>query len=879
MQKSLYSFILQHSKAAQIRLIALSLLILPIIYVSLELPKQIINVLNGHAMVDAILGYPLTQTSYLLILSSFFLLAVLVNGGMKYYINVYRGILGEKLLRRLRFDLYERVLRFPIPHFKRVSASEIVPMITAETEPLAEFIGESYTLPVFQGGMLLTYLFFIFQQDLFLGLASISLYPFQMVVIPKLQSKVNSLSKQRVKMARNLSGKIGQSIAGVVEIHANDTSYYERAIVSEKLGAIYKIREAIYRRKFFIKFLNNFIAQLTPFFFYAVGGYFVIKGDLSIGALVAVLVAYKDLAGPWKELLKYYQRKEDIKTKYNQIIEQFNLPNLLHKDILNDDGKKIALEHCTIQLSRASYSDDGSIKNVDGVSFKQNSGEHFALVGLGNSGKDELSHLIANLILPNSGQITLGHKKLASLPEALTGSCIAYLPPNCFLSGGSIKDNLLYVLKHKAKIIENQDNKTQHEDRLLALESGGSKYQLNDQWLDFSATGINNDKDLKDRIHHLLNLVELKDEIYQFGLLSPLQASSPAMDQSAFINRIMQARTAIRDKLSLPEFAKLIEPFDQDSYNSNMSAGENLLFGTLYDDSIDPEQMAKNPFIKNIMDDTGLSLDFVQAGIKVTEIMVDLFSDVEPGSDIFEQFSFISSEDLPEFKQLLAQIKETGFASISEENQNRLISLPFKLTVSRHRFGLIDSDIQQRILIARKRIREEAKDKQINIDFFEVENFNYQSSIQDNILFGKLAYGQANAQVKLNKLISDVVDELKLKEDILDLGLEYDVGLSASRLSSSQRQKLGLVRSLLKRPELLIVNESLANLDSASERRIIQNVRQEMHQRSVIWVLSNTKLAQSFDRVLLMDRGKLLANEPYQTLKAENSHFQSLIDD
>ena len=125
----------------------------------------------------------------------------------KYLLNVYRGSLGEHLLRRLRYELYQRILRFPMPHFKRVSSGELIPMITAETELLGEFIGESFTLPVFQGGTLLTYLFFIFQQDVFLGLAAIALYPFQLIVIPQLQKHVNALSKERVAVARNFEGR------------------------------------------------------------------------------------------------------------------------------------------------------------------------------------------------------------------------------------------------------------------------------------------------------------------------------------------------------------------------------------------------------------------------------------------------------------------------------------------------------------------------------------------------------------------------------------------------------------------------------------------------------------------------------------------------
>ena len=43
-----------------------------------------------------------------------FLVLVLINGGFKYVINVYQGIVGERMLRRLRFELFSRVLRFPL---------------------------------------------------------------------------------------------------------------------------------------------------------------------------------------------------------------------------------------------------------------------------------------------------------------------------------------------------------------------------------------------------------------------------------------------------------------------------------------------------------------------------------------------------------------------------------------------------------------------------------------------------------------------------------------------------------------------------------------------------------------------------------------------
>ncbi|MCW8884827.1 MAG: ABC transporter ATP-binding protein, partial [Motiliproteus sp.] len=330
MESSIFRYILRYTLKDQILILALTLFSLPFLYASLEVPKLIINdAIGGANRPKEIFGYPVDQLDYLFLLCGLFLLLVIINGGLKYVLNVYRGVVGERMLRRLRYDLFTRLLRFPIPHFKKVSQGEVIPIITAETEPLGGFIGEAYALPAYQGGILLTYLIFIFNQDVLLGIVATALYPFQLYIIPKLQRSVNQLGKKRVLAARRLGDRIGDSISGIEEVHSHDTSRFERAVISERLGRIYSLRFDIYKRKFFIKFLNNFLAQVTPFFFYLFGGYYIIQGELSLGALVAVLAAYKDLSSPWKELLKFYQIKEDVRIKYEQIIEMFQPDGML----------------------------------------------------------------------------------------------------------------------------------------------------------------------------------------------------------------------------------------------------------------------------------------------------------------------------------------------------------------------------------------------------------------------------------------------------------------------------------------------------------------------------------------------------------------------
>ncbi|HSO42186.1 MAG TPA: ABC transporter ATP-binding protein, partial [Rhodospirillales bacterium] len=270
MEPTLFKFIFRYSWRQQLVLLAMTALSFPTLYASLELPKMIINkAIGSQDFPKSFAGFEFDQIPYLFALSCAFLGLVVINGGFKYYINVHKGRLSERMLRRLRYQMFARVLRFPVPHFRRTSQGELIAMITAEAEPVGGFVGDSVAVPAFEGRTLITSIAFMMVQDPILGLAAMALYPVQMYVIPQLQRQVNALSKQRVRTVRKLSERIGEIVTGIEEVHANGTAEWERANISDWLGKIYWIRYDIYRKKFFIKFLNTFLGQLTPFFFYS----------------------------------------------------------------------------------------------------------------------------------------------------------------------------------------------------------------------------------------------------------------------------------------------------------------------------------------------------------------------------------------------------------------------------------------------------------------------------------------------------------------------------------------------------------------------------------------------------------------------------------
>ena len=872
MEKTLFGFIWRYSKRDQIILLVLTVISFPFLYLSLDLPKTIINkAIGGKDVPEEIFGMTVDQIDYLLILSGAFLALVFVNGGFKFYVNVFRGQLGERMLRRLRYSLLARVLRFPIPQFKRVSQGEVIQMVNSEVEPLGGFVGDSIALPAFQGGTLLTILVFMFVQDWMLGLAAIALYPIQGYIIPKLQWHVNQLGKARVRNVRVLAEKIGEAVSGIEEVHANDGARRILARFTERLGVIYDIRYEIFRRKFFIKFINNFIAQLTPFFFYSIGGYLVIKGDLTFGALVAILAAYKDLSAPWKELLTYYQRLADSRIKYDQVIEQFDPQGIWPENYQMAEIESDFNLAGDVSAGNLSILDEESQPIIEKLSFDIGKSEHIALTGPSSGGKDLATILIARLLAPDSGQIVVAGKQIGDLPEAATGRHMGYIGPNAFVFNATLRDNILQGAMHRPMSSEEELN----EDLKNAQLSGNSLDDLGAEWLDYNAIGVASEERLKERLTELLQVVDLDSDVYSMGLRSTLDDS----DDDQLLEQILIARQKFRERLDKSDISDFVESFDKEVFNSNASVAENLLFGTPKGDSFNLENIGTNAYVLEILQKVGLKDEFIRIGKDVASTMVELFADLPSDHEYFSQYSFISSEDLPEFQTLLARAERLGLENMSTEDSDRFLSLPFKLIPARHRLDLITEDIQKRILEARKLFAEEIGDElRDEIEFFESGHYNRSSSIQDNILFGKIALDKANAIEEVNHLITEIIDQENLRAVIINTGLDTQAGLAGSRLSQGQRQKLSIARALLRRPDHLILNDATSSLDSGSQTLVMSNLLSEMKGRNVTWALQRASLAEKFDRVLVLSGGQVVEDGSFKGLaNKKDSAFNDLL--
>jgi len=863
MDRGIFGFILRYSARDQVALVVLSAAALPFLYLSFELPKTIVNQAIGGegGFPKVVLGQPLEQIPYLFLLCGLFLGLVLINGAFKFFTSTYRYRVGDRLLRRLRYDLIERLLRFPVREFRSTSSGQVVSMVTAETSPLGFFMAEAFAVPAVAAGTLGTIVLFMFMQDWMMGVAAISLYPLQIYLIPRIQRRINALQREEVLALRSISDRIGEVVAGAPEIHGHDTAQYELAGFSHRLGRIFRLRVQIGTKRYTVNILNQFFSQLTPFFFLSIGGYLVIVGDISLGSLVAVLAAYKDMYAPWKDLIDYYQKAEDARVKYDQLREYFNSPQLMDPAVIAAEPGVGNTAHLPLIAANIVVEAEEGVRPIDGATLTLQLPVHAAIVGGTESSREEFARLLARQVVPRMGRVQWGDLDFVALPDSITGRRIGYVGPETYLGSGTLRDALLYPLLHRPHGTIASDARDRHVmDRELheAARTGNSTYDPYADWVDYAAAGCRRPYELRWRVIELLRLVDLERDVYDIAMRRTID---PAVHPD-LARRLIEARRSLRERLSAHHLTSAVETFDRASYLANATVAENILFGTPVGPTFALDGLVENGYLLQIVERVGLTREFLDKGRRLAAIMTDVFRDLAPGHEFFERFSFIRADDLPGFEAILRRADKTGLDALGPDDRAKLMALPFKLVAAQHNVGLIDTEFQARILAAREAFATNLPGHlRACVQFFDGESYNAACSVTDNILFGKLATTKANSVAQVGALMKEVITELDLLPAIIELGLDYDIGVGGSKLTATQRQKLAVARCLIKRPDLLILNEAFSALDPATQDLVFANVRAEMAGRSLILLEANSSRATALDVVLRLENGKIAGHD------------------
>ena len=150
------------------------------------------------------------------------------------------------------------------------------------------------------------------------------------------------------------------------------------------------------------------------------------------------------------------------------------------------------------------------------------------------------------------------------------------------------------------------------------------------------------------------------------------------------------------------------------------------------------------------------------------------------------------------------------------------------------------------------------------------EAFLFSDTLENNIRFGK---------AKATKIeVENAAKQSAVHNSIINFSKGYQtiIGERGVSLSGGQKQRMSIARALIKKPKILLLDDSFSAVDTQTEKSILSNLKSMPFQSTTIVVCHRVSSTKYADYVMVMEEGRLVQFGTHETLAKEPGHYAEL---
>jgi ATP-binding cassette subfamily B protein len=382
------------------------------------------------------------------ILLGMYLVALVAN----YLQTKMMGGIGQRMLFRLRNDIFIKLQELPIAFFNENKAGDLISRINNDTDKLNQFFSQS--LMQFIGSLFIMTGAGVFLLSINLQLGAASLIP---AVILLLFSRfitpwVKKRNSTYLASTGNLSAEIQESLTNFKVIIAFNRRDYFRERFNEvnKDNYTAAVKSGLANSLFIPVY--GFFSNLGQMVVLVLGIYLISKNLFTLGLLISFLAYINNFYNPLRQLAALWSNFQIALAGWDRISRILSLETNLKVVPINKPGDSQAM----LSFNGVTFGYEPGKAILQQASFDLEKGRTYAFVGPTGGGKTTTASLIARLFDPDHGVILLNGKDIRSYSPEERSETIGFILQEPFLFTGTVKDNIVYG-NRKLEVLNNEE--------------------------------------------------------------------------------------------------------------------------------------------------------------------------------------------------------------------------------------------------------------------------------------------------------------------------------------------------------------------------------------------------------------------------------------
>ena len=391
--------------------------------------------------------------------------------GIFYYGQSYLvSFVGQRVVIDIREALFEKFQRMPLAYFDRHQTGEIMSYVTNDVQALQNALVDKLIEFVTEASILIGSIVLMFYLDWKLTLITLITVPLvgqamnifgkklkkSGIVIQERLADINSLLQESISAVRVVKSFVRERYE-IERFHRQNELNFQAEMKNVQLTSL-------------LTPTVEFLAAITVTFILWIGGYEVVQGDLTAGALVAFLTYAVNLANPVKRISRIYGTVQRAMAAADRVFDVIDMEETIHD---REGAVPLPEIEGRVAVKDVSFSYKEGALALSHVSLEASPGQLVAFVGPSGAGKSTIANLIPRFYEVNEGVIEIDGHDVRDVTLDSLREQIGIVPQETMLFSSSVRENIRYGrLDATDEEIEEAARAANAEEFILQLPQG-----------------------------------------------------------------------------------------------------------------------------------------------------------------------------------------------------------------------------------------------------------------------------------------------------------------------------------------------------------------------------------------------------------------------